>query len=121
VPEGPAVAGVETLRQCAGAMDRADHVAERDRAVGPHQRRVPASRIDELLSGGHETALEERRERHARRLTRRDERRERCGRQLLDRRDAFACRARIAFVALDPDEAAAEALCDRPAGAAAEK
>ena len=37
VPEGPAVAGFEALRQRADAMDRTDRFAERDRAVGAHQ------------------------------------------------------------------------------------
>src|SRR5262249_20766874 len=38
VPERPAVARLEALRQRADAVDRADRVAERHRAVGAHQR-----------------------------------------------------------------------------------
>src|SRR5438105_4243449 len=38
VPEGPAVAGFEPLGQRADAVDRADRVAQRDGAVGAHQR-----------------------------------------------------------------------------------
>src|ERR1700722_10139065 len=42
MPEGPAVAGFEALRQRADAVDRADGVAECDRAIGAHQRLVAA-------------------------------------------------------------------------------
>ena len=62
MPEGPAVAGVEALRQRADAVDRADRVAERHRAVGAHQRLVLLLGVDELGAGRHQAALEQRRE-----------------------------------------------------------
>src|SRR5262245_18001742 len=38
MPERPAVAGLQALRQRADAMDRADRLAERDGAIGAYQR-----------------------------------------------------------------------------------
>src|ERR1700688_3115411 len=73
VPKSPAVAGFETLRQRPGAMDRPDRVAEPDRAGGADQRRVATARIDQNLAGADEPALDERRERHPRRLARGEE------------------------------------------------
>jgi hypothetical protein len=46
VPEGPAVARFETLGERADAVNRADSIAERDRAIGPHQRPMTASRVE---------------------------------------------------------------------------
>src|SRR5882762_10387374 len=47
VPEGPAVAGLQALRQRADAVDRAHGTAERNGAVGAHQRLVPFAALIE--------------------------------------------------------------------------
>ena len=121
VPEGPAVAGLETLRQRADPVDRADRFAERERAVGAHQRLMPALGIDELCAGRDQPALDQRRERHARRLARGHERRERRLGQRLDRGDALLGRRGVGGVALDADEAPAEPLRHRAGRAGAEE
>src|SRR6202035_4408462 len=56
VPEGPAVARLEALRERADAVDRADRVAERDCAVGAHQRFHLALGVGELVARGDHTA-----------------------------------------------------------------
>ena len=78
MPEGPAVAGVEALHQRADAVDRADCVAERNRAVGAHQRLVPGAwRRPAWRPAQIRPRSTSARERHARRLARGHERRER--------------------------------------------
>src|SRR6188474_3770472 len=90
MPEGPAVAGVEPLRERADAMDGAYFFAERDRAVRAHQRLVPLLGVDELRARRHEAAIDQRLERHARGVTRGEERNERWRFQRRYRRDALA-------------------------------
>src|ERR1700726_4622652 len=121
VPEGPAVAGFEPLRDRADAVDRADHVAERDRAVRAHQGGVASSPGEEPRAGSDEPALDERRERNARRFARGLERLERRLRQRRDRRDALLRRARVTLLAFDADEGAAEAFGHRAGRAGAEE
>src|SRR4029077_2167085 len=104
VPEGPAVARLEALRQRADAVDRADRLAERDRAVGAYQRLHAALGVGELVARRDHAALEQRRERDARRLARGLETGERRLRQRFGRRDALDRRRRVAGVALDADE-----------------
>src|SRR6185437_5391616 len=48
MPEGPAVAGIEPLRQRSNLVDRADTLANRYRAVGTHQRLVPFLGVDQI-------------------------------------------------------------------------
>src|SRR5262252_3995154 len=47
MPEGPAVAGLRSLRDRAHAVDRADLVAEHDGAVGAHQGAMPLPGVDQ--------------------------------------------------------------------------
>ena len=61
MPEGPAVAGFETLCQCADAVDRADRFAKRERPVGTHQRLMPLLGVDERDAWHHQPALDQRR------------------------------------------------------------
>src|ERR1043166_5454677 len=110
VPEGPAVARFESLRDRADPVDRADHVAERHRAVRANQGGVASPRIDQALAGGDKTALHQRRERPPRGFARGLEWLERRLCQRRDRRDASLRRARVALLTLDADERAAEAL-----------
>src|SRR5580692_1744593 len=70
VPEGPAVASFQPLRQSTDAMDRADSFAERERAVGADQRAMAAFGVNELDAGSEQAALDQRRERYARCFTR---------------------------------------------------
>src|SRR5258707_15255497 len=69
VPEGPAVAGLQPLSQRADAMDRTNIVAERDGAVGAHQRLVAATGVENTGSGVDNTVLLHREERHPMPLT----------------------------------------------------
>src|SRR5262245_1642376 len=50
MPEGPAVAGLEPLSERTDAVDRADRLAERDRAVGAHQRLHLALGVEQRLA-----------------------------------------------------------------------
>ena len=72
-----------------------------------------------LAPGDHQPALDQRRERHARRLARGHERRERRRFQRLGRGDALFRGLGVFRFALDADETAAELLGDRAGGAGA--
>jgi hypothetical protein len=53
VPEGPAIAGLQALGQCADAVDRTDVVAERNGAVGVSNSRCGTDAfqaIDDVLA-----------------------------------------------------------------------
>src|SRR5690606_11794299 len=54
VPEGPAIAGFQTLDASAEPMDRPGILANRDRAVGAHMRRPALLAVVELHAGLHE-------------------------------------------------------------------
>src|SRR5579883_2545988 len=111
VPEGPAVAGFQPLRKRADAMDRANGIAKRDGAVGAHQRLVAALGIEQVRARRDHAALDQRRERHARRFAGRRKRRKRSFGQRLDSGDAALGRLPVGLVALDADEAPAKAFC----------
>ena len=84
---------LQASRPCASAPMRwiePTCFAERDRAVGAHQRLVALLGVDQLGAGRDQAALEQRRERHARRFARGHERRQRRRFQRLDRGDALA-------------------------------
>src|ERR1700733_5238286 len=68
MPEGPAVAGLRTLRHSADAVDRADLVAKHDGAVGAHKGAMALLCIDEFRARRDHAALDEFGERNARRL-----------------------------------------------------
>src|SRR5262249_18458452 len=119
VPEGPAVAGLEPLRQRADAMDGANAFAQRNGAVGAHQRLHLALGVAETRARRDQSTLEQRRERHPRRLARGHERRERGRGQRLHPGDAPARGPRVGRIPLHPDEAAGEAPGHRAGGAGA--
>src|SRR5262249_2124507 len=58
VPEGPAVAGLGPLRQRADAVNRADLVAKRDRAVGAYQRTIALARVHQFGPRRDDAALD---------------------------------------------------------------
>src|SRR6476619_545311 len=57
MPEGPAVARLETLCQCADTVDRADRFAKRQRSIRAHQRLMPLLGVDERDAWHHQPAL----------------------------------------------------------------
>src|SRR5690348_3076508 len=113
MPEGPAVAGLEPLCQCADPVDRANGPTESDGAVGTHQRRMTALGVDKARASRDEATLDECGEGDPRCLARGHERCQALCWQWLDRCDALARRCRVGSVALEPDEAAAQELGDR--------
>ena len=119
MPEGPAVAGFQPLRDRAHAMDRADLLAEHDRAVGAHQHLVALFGVHQIDAGRDQAALDQRGERHPRRLARGHERRNRRRLQRFDRGDSLHRGLRVIRIALDTDIPAAEFLRDRAGGAGA--
>ena len=60
MPEGPAVAGFQALRQRADAVDGADGFAERNGAVGAHQRLDLALGVEQARARQHQAALDQR-------------------------------------------------------------
>src|SRR5581483_7389799 len=119
VPESPAVAGLEPLRQRADAVNGTDAFAEADGAVGAHQRLVPALGVDEVLARQHQAALHQSGKGDARRLAGGFDRSQGFRRQRCDRSDAFARGLGISGIALDADKAAAELSRHRAGGAGA--
>ena len=99
----------------ADAMDRAGRARPRStRPVGAHLAPCSAGAGRQTTVAGHEqAALDQRAERHARRLALRRGQRQRSGRRRLAPRRSAAAPARHSRVALDADEAAAEALARR--------
>ena len=111
VPVGPAVAGLESLSERAGAVDRADLTAELHGTVCTHHGKNLALGVEQLLARLDHAALDQRRERHARGLARRHERCKGGFVERFDLRKARLGRGSIGRIAFDPDELAAEALC----------
>ena len=107
------------MRQCANAVDRANGAVERYRAVGAHQRLVPLLGVDQSGARRHQSALDQRCERNARRFARGHERRHRRRFQRFGRRNAFVRCLGVFGIVLATDEAPAQPLGDRAGGAGA--
>ena len=96
MPEGPAVAGGQALRQRADLVDRADRWPGGERAVGAHQRAMAArARRRSRSPGRDQSGFDDAGEGDARLAAARRRQRERLGGQRLDRGDARARRVGV--------------------------
>ena len=113
VPIGPAVAGFQALRQRADPVDRADRFSECQRAVGANQSAMPPLGVDKARAGRDQSALDEGRERHARRFACGHERGQRRLCQGLDRVDAPARGKKPASKSYALDDGELTAILDK--------
>src|SRR5262249_50549623 len=113
MPAGPAVAGVEALRDRHDPMDRADRAVERHCAIGAYKRVVTFLGIHEAGARCYQSTFDQGGEGYARRLTCRDEGRNGWRFERLGLGNALLGRLCVFRVLLATDKAAAKPPGDR--------